>query len=106
MVSIEKQPWEAFFVAGDFAAELATGETLDDGETGTEGNHITAMDNAGNDVSDTFLDQDTLSIGVSTLTIRCRGGSEAASPYKIDFRCVTTDANKYEVEMRVKVRDR
>lgn len=106
-----KQNYEEFFIAGDFVDVITTtGETLTLGSCTVE-----AIDKAGNDVADVVLEQATKKLDDSPdsatgftdnmLAIRCRAGEQAKSPYKITFKGVTSELNKWEVDINMKIKE-
>ena len=99
---VDKQSYEAFFIAGNFVLVMEEGETIVLEECA-----VTAIDKDGNDVSSTFLDQTTIAVAsITKLKIRIRAGTQTASPYKVTFRIVTSLGNKYEVDAPCRVKEK
>ena len=79
---------------------------LDTEEVQLAGSSVSAVNNAGADASTSLLDQSTIAVidhpdrddGTKCcLTIRCRAGTAAASPYVITFSLATTLGNLFVV---------
>lgn len=99
MDRFKKQPYEEFTVSSDFAPNFSRGETI-------AGQSVSVLDAAGNDVSATITDQATVANnGASKVTVLVRAGSEASSPYKITFRCITTANHRWENDIQMSVRE-
>ena len=105
--SFEKQPYEEITIAGDFESVMASTEALV-----LATSTVTATDKNGSDVSSTVLDQSTKAIGDSpdggtsnALKMRCRAGSESLSPYKLSYRGVTSTGDKWEIDIRMKIKE-
>jgi len=110
MASIEsftKQNYEQFFIAGDLVNVLEDDESIDLTNT-----TITAMDKDGEDATATVLQAATKALDNSPdggtnnmVKIRVQAGAEANSPYKITFKIPTDLDNKWEIDLRCKVRE-
>lgn len=99
--SFTKQPYEAFGIEGDFVNVLDTGETIVLGSSS-----VTAVDNADNDKSSVVLNQATVAVAdLTKLRVQCQAGVESESPYKVTFRILTSDSNKYEIDVNMKVKE-
>ena len=107
---ITKHPTEEFYIAGSIRLNQQTGEGIT-----LANSSASAYDKDGNDVSDTLLEQSSLRVmtdpdsasGVTNnaLAIRLVGGTEAASPYLVEF-VMDTDMNHVWVStVKVKVKD-
>ena len=96
--SVEKQPAETFLVGVDFAGHLATGETII-GQTVTARNEGT-----GEDTSATILTGSPVLAG-AILSHRVAAGTDGHR-HIVQFRVNTSQANTYEAEIRVMVRER
>ena len=94
-----KQPWEEERIAGEFTDDLDDGETI-------SSSTVSAVDKDDNDVSTTVLDQATKTIDGGYVKIFAKGGSEAASPYVITFRATTSDGQKLEVDVRMRIEEK
>lgn len=125
METISKQTWEQFTIWGNFAKPgedmvgLDTDENLDatkisnppnapddGGEPATYFNHTIALDRNGNDATSEFLDPDTLTIDGQRLGVRIIEGDEAKSPYKVTFRGVSETGERFEIDLKVKIKNR
>ena len=92
-----KQSYEDFPISADFSKDMATGETL-------ISQTITAIDNAGDDATASILSTPT-NDGATQALIRVFAGTEALSPYKVTFRVVTSIGNKWELDIKMKVKE-
>ena len=100
LTKTEKQEWESYFVHGDFSEVMETGETI---ETGSS--TITAEDVDGVDATATVTDQSSIYADGFEYYVRIQGGNEAGSPYKITFRIITSNGNKWETDGLIKVKE-
>ena len=105
--SFSKQSYEEFFIGGDFVDVLESGEELSLSPC-----TVIAIDAAAADVSITVLDIATKALDNSAdggtnnvLKVRCRAGAEANSPYKYTFKGETTLGNKWEIDVKMKVKE-
>ena len=106
---VEKQSWEEFYIGADFYDVLKS--------DGTEvlvlaSCTVTAVDKDDTDVSDTFTQQATISLDDSeegyednVLKIRVQDGATASSPYKLTFKAISNLGNKWEKDIKVKVKE-
>jgi hypothetical protein len=104
---VTKQPYESFLIGSSIYDVQEVGEVVDLGNS-----TATAVDKDGTDVSTTFLDQSTLALDDdasggtnNVLKIRIRSGTENGSPYTVTFKMQTSRANKYEVDVTVRVEE-
>jgi hypothetical protein len=98
--SFTKQPYEEFMIAGDFTQVLESTETIVVG-TST----VTATDKStGEDTSATVLDASTKEVDGTQLRCRCRAGL-TGEQHKITFRAVTSEENKWEIDVIMKVKE-
>lgn len=105
--SFEKQTWESWPVWGSILNVQNATETVVSATS-----YAKAMDKDGIDVSSTFLDQSSKTLGDdpdgsysdNMLGMKCQGGSLLKSPYYITFYMVTSEGNKYEVDVKVKIK--
>jgi hypothetical protein len=105
--SFEKQTWEEWPVYGSILNVQNETETVVLGSSS-----VSAMDKDGNNVSSTFLDQGSKALGDdpdgaytdNMLGMKCRDGEISKSPYYITFYMVTSEGNKYEVDVKVKIK--
>lgn len=95
-----KKAGERHYITASIVNVRLTGE-----EAVLAGSSVSAVDNAGIDVSTSVLDQSTIAItnhpdrtdGTNCcLTIRCRAGTADKSPYKITFSVATTLGNLFQ----------
>jgi len=105
--SFSKQPYEAFVIYGDIVDVQLAGEAIAIGNSS-----VVAEDKDGNDVSTVVLDQSTIAVGDSPdggtsniLQIQCRAGVGTESPYKVSFKMETDQNNKWEVDVKMKVKE-
>ena len=102
MEEFEKQPYEAFFIAGDYVDVLKEGEAIL-----LPSSTATAVDNTGGDRTGEVLELSTMAIHEDTmLKVRCRAGEEDLSKYQITFRILTDAGNKWEIDCRMKIKER
>lgn len=100
MDTISKQSWEEFTIAGDFTDQADTGELAS-----LVGSSVVAEDKDGNDVSATLLDQGTIAVDGTQLRILLRAGTEDLSPYKVTFKIQTSLNNKWEIDVKVRIKE-
>ncbi len=105
--SFSKQNYEEFYIGGDYVDVLESGEELSLSPC-----TIVAEDAAGVDKSSTVLDTATKALDDSesggtnnVLKVRCKAGSEGDSPYKITFKGETTLGNKWEIDVKMKLKE-
>jgi len=96
----QKTPWETWISAANFANDLAK----DGGTIVLATSTITATDKDGTNVTSTVLNQTGKAVSEGLLQIRVRAGAEAASPYDILFRAITTLGGQYETIVKMKVK--
>ncbi len=95
-----KQPYETFPIEADFVNVLADEETIT----------LATSDVSAKKSDDTDATSDVLTVAEkavdgSALQIRVKAGVAADSPYKITFRAVTSDNNKYEKDVEMTVEE-
>jgi hypothetical protein len=97
----KKQPYESCFLAADFVNVMDTDvEDID-----LANSTITAVDVSG-DPDTTVFDIGTKAVESNTkLKVRIMDGTEAKSPYKFTFRIITTQNNKWEKDISMKIED-
>jgi len=110
MASIEsftKQNYEQFFIAGDLVNVLEDDEGID-----LDNTTITAIDSEGEDATSDVLQAGTKALDDSPdggtnnmVKIRVQAGIEALSSYKITFRIPTDQDNKWEIDVRLKIKE-
>jgi hypothetical protein len=93
-----KQSYEQFYIAGNFSLNLGDGETIDD-ET------VTAVDKTGADATATVLTAGTDTIVDGKVRVQVTGGSQALSPYRIRFIIETSLTNKWEIDVKMRVKE-
>mgnify|MGYP001814064808 CR=1 FL=1 len=104
----EKQPWESWFIWGSILNVQDATETVQTGSS-----QILAMDKDGKDAQGEIVDVTTITIGSdptgtyadNMLGVRLQGGDPAKSPYHVTFKMGTSLGNKYECEMKIKVKE-
>ena len=97
---ITKQGWESFPVAGDFTKVAEVGELAV-----LVGSSVLAEDKDGNNVATIVTDQTSLAVSGTQLRVQIKAGTEAASPYKITFRILTSLNNKYEIDFDLAIKE-
>ncbi len=97
LVYFTKQPYEEFPISVDFSENMATDETV---LTQT----ITAMDKDGvNASADVLSTQEN--DGAFEALVQVVAGTEALSPYKVTFRVLTSEGNKWEHDVNMKIKE-
>lgn len=104
-----KQNWEEYFIAGsiinvqkDGTEKVVLGTSI-----------IEAIDKEGNDALATIVDAATKKLDDdpngndidNMLSVKCKGGVEASSPYIVTFKMVTTAGQKWETEMQIVIKE-
>ncbi len=98
---IGKFAWEKFPIGWDFENDIkVSGETIS-----LANSSITAEDKDGTDVTSTLLDTGTKAVSGTELAVLLRAGSEDASPYTVQFKCVSSLAYQYSGEVEIYVTD-
>ncbi len=100
--TVQKQPWEAFYIAGDFSKVLESGEIIASAPT----SEVVAYDKTGADATSTVIEDGTITVDEQFLKVRIKGGTESGSPYKVSFRATTDQGNKWEVDAPVEVEEK
>jgi hypothetical protein len=98
MESFTKQSYEEFVIAGDFVNVLEAGETLVLADC-----DIKAYDSSDTDVTSSILENKAVS--GSQLQITVKDGSNSSSPYIISFYAETSDGNKWELDVKMKLKE-
>ncbi len=100
--SFSKQPYEVFSISASFVSNLGDSETIEIGSSA-----VTAVDKVGNDATDDVIVSGTKAVTDGVMRVQITAGTVALSPYKITFRSVTnaTPANKYELDVTMKVKE-
>lgn len=107
----QKQNYEEYFIAGDFVDVITTtGEALV-----LATSTVSAIDKNGVDATAEVLDTATKALDTSPdslsgftnnmLKMRCKAGVATKSPYKITFYGVTTEGNKWEIDINLKIKE-
>jgi hypothetical protein len=91
-----KQPYEEFVIAGEFSAVLATGETLSN-PTMTAINKKTLED-----TSAEVIESGTVAVSGTQVVGRVKAGVHKET-HKITIRTETSDQNKWEIDVLMKV---
>lgn len=98
--SFTKQPYEEFMIAGDFSKVLEDTETIT-----LATSTVTAVNKStGDDTSSAVLDASTKEVDGSQLRCRCKAGL-TGEQHKITFRAVTSEENKWEIDVIMKVKE-
>ena len=108
LAKVTKQSYEAFFIAGSIIKNQEADEVV---ELATS--TVAAQDKDLNDVSGIVLEQATKKLADdpegnyinNALAIQCKAGAEAASPYVITFYMETNKGNKWEVDMKLVLKE-
>lgn len=110
MASIEsftKQNYEQFFIQGDVVDVLEDGENID-----LTNATVIATDKNGEVVTSSILQTASKALGDSpdggtdnAVKIRVQEGVEALSPYKITFRIPTDLNNRFEIDLKMKLKE-
>jgi hypothetical protein len=96
-----KQPYEQFFLAADFVKVM----DIDLEDIDLSNSTIVAVDVLG-DADNTVFDIGSKAIESTTkLKVRIYAGTEVKSPYKFTFKIVTTQNNKWEKDISMRVED-
>lgn len=99
MDSFEKQPYDEFTASTDFSRNFGAGETV-------ASQTVVAYDKDGATVTTTVTDQATVANdGGSKVSVLVKAGTEAASPYRLVFRCVTSVGHKWEHDVQMVIRE-
>jgi len=106
--SFEKQNYESFFIAADLVDVLETGEIIDLGSTTI----VAVKEDGTTDATNIVLQPLTKTLDDSPdggsnnmVKIRVQAGVEADSPYKITFKIPTSLNNKWEVDVKLKIKE-
>ena len=102
-----KQNSEQFFIAGDLVNVLEDDEGID-----LDNTTITAIDTEGEDATADILQAGTKALDDSPnggtnnmVKIRVQAGLEANAPYKITFEIPTDQDNKWEIDVKMKIKE-
>lgn len=98
MDSFEKQSYEQFTITGDFSSNMEAGETITD-------QSVEAVDKDGGDVAVTVTDQASVAANDTQVSVLVRAGLQASSPYKITFKCTTSAGHRWELDVKMKVKE-
>jgi len=105
--SFTKQNYEQFFIAADLVDVLETGESID--LTNVD---VSAIDGNLDDATAVVLQAATIALDDSPdggtdnmVKIRVQAGVEADSPYKITFKMPTNLNNKWELDLKMKLKE-
>jgi len=107
--SFEKQSWEEFPIAGSILNVQESDETVD-----LNNSSVYGYDKDGNDVTTSIIDATTKTLTDdpdgnytnNALKVRVKGGDEDGTPYKITFKLVTNKGNKWEIDVRMKIKEK
>ncbi len=95
----EKQPWESFVIAGEFTNNMTASETITLGSSS-----VTIVDANGEDKTADMISSPQV-ISRTKLAARLSGGTADLSPYKVTFKILTSDLNKWEKDVQIRVLD-
>lgn len=102
MTKTKKQPYEAYFVYGDFAPVMDDAETIDIFTA-------TAVDKDGADATADVLESGSIQVGtddnVHKVFVRIIDGVNSLSPYKFTIKIETSTGNKWEIDGIIKVKE-
>ncbi len=98
--NFSKQPYETFPIEADFVNVLVDGETITLGTS-----DVSAKKADDTDATSDVLTVAEKAVDESSLQIRVKDGVEADSPYKITFRAVTSNNNKYEKDVEMTIEE-
>lgn len=93
-----KQIYEEFTITTDFSKNMATDETIIN-------QSVSVIDYANVDVTTVITDQSTIAAVGQTVQILVRAGDESGTPYKITFRCETSEGHKWELDIQMKIKE-
>ena len=99
MAVTKKQPYERYFIHGDFTDVMATGETIITGV-------ITAIDKDGTDATADVIEAGTDYAEGPLYYFRIVDGLEIQSPYKFTLRIETSLGNRWEIDGGIEVVER
>ena len=110
--SFQKQNYERWYISGDLMT--TDGALLEDGESiDLVNTTITVIDKNEDDVTATVLQPSTKALTDSpdggtnnAVKVRVQEGIKDLSSYKITFRIPTDRGNKFEIDVRMKVREK
>ena len=97
LVSITKQPYESFPVSVSFEDDMATDETI-------VSQTVLAEDATGTDATADIVDNVTNDGAFSALA-RISAGTVLLTPYKVTFRVITSLGNKWEYDIKLKIKE-
>jgi hypothetical protein len=93
MDRFEKQPYEAFTISNDFIKNFGKREVI---STQT----VSAVNSSGVDATSTVTNQGTVANnGRSKVSVVVRAGTPDDSPYKLTFKCVTSNGHQWEKDI-------
>jgi hypothetical protein len=96
--SFTKQPYEEFVIAGEFSAVLAVAETISTPL-------MTAINKkTGTDTTATVIEAGTVAVNGTRVQARCKAGADKET-HKITIRAETSDQNKWEIDVLMKVKE-
>ena len=109
--SFQKQNYEQWFISGDLMT--TSGSLLEDGENiDLTNTTITAIDKDGNDATADVLQLATKALADSPdggtnngVKVRVQEGVEDLSGYKITFKIPTDQGNRFEIDIKQKIKE-
>lgn len=102
--SFTKQPYEEWVIAGSIEDVVDTGETITLGSCDVKAwqwDDLTQEETTNVIEIATLSKDDTLHY----LKVRVKGGTTAIATYKITFYIVTSLSNKYEIDVKMKIKE-
>jgi len=98
MERFTKQVSEEFTITGEFSENMSDAETI-------TAQAVVARDKNGDDVSAIVLDQSTVQVVNQGVEVKVRAGEVASEPYVITFTCTTDYPHKWEIDVKMRVKD-
>jgi len=104
-----KQSWEEYPIAGS----ILNVQKDENEKVVLATSVIEAIDKEGEDALATVIDMPTKTLDDdpdgtyidNMLSVRCKGGTEAGSPYIVTFKMTTSEGNKWEVDMKLVIKE-
>lgn len=95
-----KQPNEKFMIWGDITDVIESGDSIK-----AASSSLTAVTSIGTDVTATVIDSTAATASGYKFGSRVQAGTEAQSPYQITFNIYTTNGDKFEIDVKMKIED-
>jgi len=97
MDTFHKQIYEEFEITGDFSNVMTTDETLE------AASDVEACDKDDADAAAEILG--ATDIQAQSIKVIVKSGTEIKSPYKITFKAVTSSGNKWELDVKMALKE-